>query len=549
MDVYKAPLRDEQGNIIGTVGSARDVTKEKELEKKQAEGRKELKRLATVIEQADISVIITTLDGTIQYVNPAFEKITGFTYQEAVGKNLRIIKSDKQDKKFYKNLWETITKGQVWKGEFINKRKDGSEYYEEAVIFPVKDENGHIINYAAIQRDITGKKKLEEQIFQMQKMESVGVLTGGIAHDFNNLLTVINGYSELLLNKYGKNAELSQTLQAIHKAGKRAAQLTAQLLAFSRKQIIAPKIIDLNETIANMKGMLHRLIEENITLHVFLDPELPLIKADPAQIDQIIMNLMVNARDAIHALPASDKRAKKIIIETKKEFIQEGYTKNHPGSRTGWYALFSVSDVGIGMPEDVKQKIFEPFFTTKEVGKGTGLGLSTVYGIVKQNNGFIYVYSEPGKGTTIKIYWPAAEEPMEKKEISAQNNLNDFRGNETILLVEDEESLRNLARDALIEFGYQVYTAGSGQEALDLVKTKNITPALLLTDLIMPGISGHELAILLQKLLPDIKTIFVSGYTDNHIVQNGFLEEGIHFMQKPYSITELVKYVRQILDS
>ena len=549
LDVHKAPLRDEHGNIIGTVGSARDVTEEKQLEKEKEAIQAEVKRLATVIEQADVAIIITDTEGAIQYVNRAFELDTGYSQQDAIGHTPRILKSGEHPKEFYEDLWATITSGKTWHNTIVNKKKDGTIYYEEAIIFPLFDSENKITNYAGILRDITKEKELEKQVRQMQKMESIGVLTGGIAHDFNNLLTVINGYTDLGIAKYGHDAKIRSILTAIQAAGNRAAELTAQLLAFSRKQIISPKIIDINETILRLEKMLHRIIEEHIALELFLAPGLPKIKADPVQIEQILMNLVVNARDAIHELPPDSKNDKRIQIETNVEHLGPEYVAKHKGAQEGDYISIAVSDSGIGMEESIVSKIFDPFFTTKEVGKGTGLGLSTVYGIVKQNKGNIYVYSEKGKGTTIKIYWPVSEE-IQKEEIEeTEIDYEQIRGTETVLLVEDDQFVREVGRDALEEFGYKVITAANGMEALELIKKEKIHPELLITDLIMPTMSGKELAKQIKEIFPSIKIIYASGYTENLIVKNGVLEEGIHFIHKPYQISHFIKLVRQVLNA
>ncbi len=548
LDVYKAPLRDESGKIIGTVGSARDITEEKAIEKEKERIQDELKRLATVIEQADVAIIITDTAGIMQYVNRAFESDTGYSKEEALGQNPRILKSGEHPREFFKDLWDTITAGKTWHNTIINRKKDGTLYHEDAIIFPIFDSQGKIANYAAILRDITKEQELEKQVRHMQKMESIGILTGGIAHDFNNLLTVINGYTDLGLRKYGYDEKIRNILTAIQAAGNRAADLTSQLLAFSRKQIISPKIIDINETILKLEKMLKRIIEEHIQLELFLAPGLPNIKADPVQIEQILMNLVVNARDAIHALPPDSPNDKRIQIETEQVTLNSDYAARHKGVKEGAFICISVSDSGVGMDESVLNKIFDPFFTTKEVGKGTGLGLSTVYGIIKQNNGNVYVYSEPGKGTTIKIYWPVCREEQNQTEETPKTDQAALKGNETVLLVEDDPFVREVGRDALMEFGYNVITAASGDKALLLVNEKNLKPQLLITDLIMPTMSGIELAAHIREKIPNIKIIYTSGYTENLIVKNGVLEEGIHFIQKPYQILQFIQTVRHVLD-
>lgn len=359
----------------------------------------ETKRLAITIESAAEYIIVTDPNGNIQYVNPAFEKITGYKREEVIEENPRILKSGRHNQNFYRNLWDTIKSGRTWRGEFINRKKDGTIYYEEAVISPVFDKSGTITSFVAVKHDVTEKKNLEDQYMQAQKMEAIGRLAGGIADDFNNMLSVIMGYSEIILNKLAKNSETYSEIEEIYKAGLRSSELTAQLLAFARKQTVKPKIIDLNDEISTHLKMLRRLIGENIKLRWIPGEPLWKVKLDLGQLSQILNNLCINARDAINDVG-------NITIETKNVTIDSSYHKLRPFVKEGEYVMFAVTDDGKGMDEHVKSHIFEPFFTTKTIGEGTGLGLSSVYGAVKQNNGFILVYSEPGKGTTFKIYFP-----------------------------------------------------------------------------------------------------------------------------------------------
>jgi len=547
LDVAKAPLYDEKGVLIGTVGSARDVTREKELEAKQKEVQTELSRLATVVQQANQVIVITDLQGHILYANPAFEETTGYTIEEVKGKNPRILQSGRHDKEFYKNLWDTIIAGKTWEGIFINKKKNGKHYYEKAVIFPIRDTTGDIIQYAAVKANITREKKLEEQFLHSQKMEAVGVLAGGVAHDFNNLLNIIKGYSELSLMHMEKNTPGYREFSAILSAGKKAERLINQLLAFSRKQIFNPETLDINNTISKLEKMLRRLIPEDIDISVILSPELPWIEADPGQIEQILINLMVNARDAIQAVTTRPSE-KKITLKTEKITLDPSYTLNHLEAQEGLYAIISVTDTGIGMGKETESRIFEPFFTTKETGKGTGLGLSTVFGIVSQNRGFIDVYSKPQNGTTFKIYWPATEKtpPSSNGKIAVPDS---HFGQETILFVEDVKELCELAGEALRGFGYTVLEASDGQKALNLIKKKKNEIDLLITDIVMPFMNGDELAEEALQLIPSLKVIYTSGYTQDRIVHNGTLQKGITFLRKPYSILQLSRKIREVLDS
>jgi len=545
-DVFKAPLRNDKGKIIGTVGSAREITEQKQLELEKENARKEIQRLAEVIRQSSEAIVITDLNAKIIYVNPAFEKITGYKFKEAVGKNPRILKSGKMNKDFYKKMWKTILSGKSWHGIFINKKRDGSLFYESATIFPIFNEKKEITNFAAVKRDITGEKKLEEQLLQAQKMEAIGNLTGGVAHDFNNLLTVINGYSDIALKRLKENDPSYKIFKAINEAGTKAEKLIKHLLAFSRKEVYKPKIVNLNTIIKDLKKLLRRYISENIELKIILAENLPNIKADPNQIEQILINLIINARDAINQ--KEEKKSKEFItIETGKIQIDNKYLLRHPEARKGEFVFFSINDTGIGIDEKIKDRIFEPFFTTK--GKtGSGLGLSTVYGIVKQNDGFIYVYSEKGKGTTFKIYWPATRKKGTKPKKENKIKEKSSGKNELILFVEDEKEILKFASTGLESLGYKVILASNGKEALKILETKKIIPEILVTDLIMPDLDGEELAKIVRKRFPKIKIIYTSGYTDNHIVNKGILNKNVNFISKPYTITELSKKIREVLD-
>ncbi len=506
---------------------------------------KEVSKLATVIEQSAQAILITDLQGNIEYVNKAFEKTTGYTFEEVKGKNPRILKSGQHSEAFYRKLWQTITSGESWQGVFTNKKKDGTLYYERSIIFPVKNQNGDIINYAAAKQDITKERSLEQQLRQAQKMESIGTLAGGIAHDFNNLLTVINGFVELALLNMDPKDPVRKNISAVLEASKKAQTLTSQLLAFSRKQIYQPEIVNINEVISSMEKMMRRLIGEDIDIETRLADNLPLIKADASQLEQIFVNLVVNARDALNAAEKEGFR-KKITIETGQVELGTDYVDRHPGSRPGKYVYFAVSDNGIGMDEETRQKIFEPFFTTKEKHRGTGLGLSMVYGIVKQNEGFIYVYSEPGEGSTFKIYWPVTEETEQgKSESSKEEEI--VSGSERILLVEDEEDVRLFAKSSLESLGYQVFTASNGKKALEMLRN-GLKVDLIVTDLIMPEMNGREFVEKAKGLFPEGKVIYVSGYTDDHLTRNHMIDKGINFLPKPFSIRQIASIVRKVLD-
>lgn len=525
--------RDVNGETTGVLAVGRDIT-----ERKQAEAS--IRKLSQAIEQSPVSIIITDVKGTIEFVNAKFVQITGYSPAEVLGRKPSILKSGETTADVYRHLWNTIGSGGVWCGEIHNRKKNGELFWERVTIAPVRDINNVIVHYVAVKEDITKYKSLEAQYRQVQKMEAIGQLAGGVAHDFNNMLGVILGHAELGLEEVDSSQSIFNNLQEIKIAAERSADLTRQLLAFARKQTIVPVVLDLNETIAGMLKMLRRLIGADIDLAWMPGLRVWPIKVDPSQVDQILANLCVNARDAITGTG-------RIIIETKNVTIDREHCTGHPGFVPGEFAQLTVSDDGCGMDEKTQNKIFEPFFTTKEIGRGTGLGLATVYGIIKQNKGFIYVYSEVGNGTTFKIYLP--RHVAETGDDLNKNRQQPARGgHETILLVEDELSILSLTKDMLERMGYNVLTASTPDEALQSSMDCDGQIHLLLTDLIMPGLNGRELADRLVSLYPDILCLYMSGYTDNVIGHQSVLEEGMHFIQKPFSKQALAAKVRKVLD-
>ncbi len=529
--VSKAPRRDATGAIVGLVGVARDITDLKRADET-------IRRLSTAVGQSPAAVIITDPGGQIVYVNRKFTDITGYELDEVVGQNPRVLKSGKTSGEQYRELWGTIQSGATWRGEIQNRRKNGEFYWASATIAPVKDESGAITNFVAIQEDVTERHSLEAQLRQAQKMEAVGRLAGGVAHDFNNLLTVITSYSQLLLEDMARADPRRADLEEIQRAATGAAGLTRQLLAFSRQQVLEPRVLNLNDVLSAAGKMLQRLLGEDVSLQMTLAPSLGNVKADPGQIEQVIMNLAVNARDA---MPDGGK----LTIETGNTDLDAAYAAQHSVVAPGSYVMITVTDTGLGMDEATKARLFEPFFTTKEKGKGTGLGLATVYGIVKQSNGFIWVYSESGHGTSFKVYLPrVGEAPAVAAEARP---LLTNRGSETILLAEDASGVRAVSEEILTRLGYTVLVASDGRAALELAAAHRGPIHLLVTDVIMPEMSGRQLADRLRQQRPSLKVLFVSGYTDDAIVRHGILEPGIAFLQKPFTPLTLARKVREAL--
>jgi PAS domain S-box-containing protein len=528
------PVHDDSGHIVRYVGVAVDITARKEAEAENA-------RLVAAIEQAAEGVIITNTAGEIEYANPSFSRMTGYDRDDVLGRNPRILKSGKQDPAVYEHLWTTILSGNAWHGELVNRRKDGTLYTEELSVAPVRGARGEITHFIATKQDVTERRNLEIQLRQAQKMEAVGRLAGGVAHDFNNLLTIINGYSEMALRRVKSQDLLRNHIAEIRKAGERAASLTRQLLAFSRQQVLAPRILDVRNLVADIEKMLRRLIGEDIELVTIRHAASSQVKADPGQLEQILVNLVVNARDAM-------PQGGKLIIEVTNVVIEGTYVDQHPVVTPGHYVLMAVSDTGTGMTPEIQAHIFEPFFTTKEQGKGTGLGLAMVYGTVKQSGGYIWVYSELGRGATFKIYLPRIRDEAETAQDS-EAPARPVMGSETILLVEDEEAVRALAARSLEEQGYKVLESTSPEDAIEISRRYTEPIHLLLTDVVLPRISGRKIAEHLTPLRPGMKVLYMSGYTDDTILRAGVLEAGTAFLQKPFTPTSLAHRVREVLDA
>jgi two-component system, cell cycle sensor histidine kinase and response regulator CckA len=496
-------------------------------------------RLVTAIEQAAEAVMVTDVEGTIVYANPSFGEITGYSREEVIGNNPRILKSGQHDDKFYKHMLETISKGAVWRGRITNKKKGGALFEEDGSISPIKDDSGRIVNYVSVKRDVTKEVSLQAQLLQAQKMEAIGTLAGGIAHDFNNLLQVTLGYSELMLQGRQPEDKDYADLQKIFQSAKSGAELVRRLLTFSRKVEFKPIPLNLNRQIVQVEGLLRRTIPKMIDIRMDLSDDLAEVNADPTQVEQILMNLAVNARDAI-----SDRG--KLTIATKNVTLDEEYCKIHVGAKPGEYVMLSVSDTGHGMTKETIQHIFEPFYTTKELGRGTGLGLAMVYGIVTQHDGFITCYSEVGLGTTFGIYLPAIESPMES--VLSDSGIMPAFGTETILLVDDEEFIRDLGSRVLSKAGYKALIATNGKEALDLFEREGRNISLVILDLIMPEMGGKECLAELRKIDPQLKVLIASGYPVDTSMKESAELTAQGFVNKPFRMKELLRQVRKTLD-
>ena len=496
--------------------------------------------LVTAITQAPVSVVITDAKGTIEYVNPEFERVTGYATQEALGQNPRILKSGRQPESLYREMWETVQRGSAWTGRFVNRRKDGTLFEEDARIAPVLDGAGRTTAYVAVKRDVTTEVALQARLLLAEKLEAIGRLAGGIAHDFNNLLGVIAGYASLAQHGLPDPHPVRARLEQILTATDRAAGLTRQLLAVSRRQVLRPRVLALNSLLSESEPVLKRLLREDVTLALKLEPRLGNVKADPAQLEQILMNLVANARDA---MPSGGS----LVIETANAELDAASAASRPAFPSGRQVALIVRDSSEGMDAETQAHVFEPFFSTRDLGKGAGLGLASVWGMVKQSGGQIWVDSEPGVGTAFTVYLPRVDEPL-AVEPRAQTPLSPRRGTETVLLVEDEAALRAMFREALAGSGYRVLEAESGAEALRKADVHGGPIHLLVTDVVMPGLSGTQVAARVRATRPEAKVLFISGYPDTTSVEREALGVGHAFLGKPFTTDVLLETARTLLD-
>ena len=538
-EILHAPIRRADGTIGGVAVIASDVT-----EKRRTEDQ--LRKLSRAVEQSPVSIVMTDIAGNIEYVNPKFTQVTGYEASELLARNPRILKSGATPAAVYEELWRTISGGGEWRGELQNRRKDGSLFWEEASISALRDAEGRVTHYIGVKEDITERKRAEEdlrqaqqQLLQAQKMDSIGRLAGGIAHDFNNLLTAINGFSELALAGLPADSPVRRDIDQIRQAGERAANLTRQLLAFSRQQVLEPRVLDLNAVVAGLLTLLRRLVGERIEIEARLGDDLGRVLADPGQIEQVIVNLTVNARDA---MPDGGR----LTIETLPAEADPGHAGHRSRGGTGQLILLAFTDTGAGMEENVRRRALEPFFTTKPPGEGTGLGLSTVYGIVTQSGGDVWIDSEPGRGTTVRVCLPRIDASLDAAQ-EPEPPAGYATGSETILLVEDDPAVRTLTANWLSRCGYAVHDAPTAEDALRLGERADLSIDLLLTDVVMPTLDGPALAERLRVRRPGLKVVFMSGYPD--AVARSLAFSGAEaFLQKPFTISGLVQRIREVLD-
>ncbi len=519
----------------------RDATMRSERRQSAIALKESEARLRAIVETAVDAIVTIDESGIIESVNPAAGRIFGYSTGEMIGQSVNILMPQPyvhEHDAYIRNYVKTGRRKIIGIGrEVVGIRKDGTKFAMDLSVNEVRLGDRRL--FTGIIRDISDRRKLEEQLLQSQRMDSIGRLAGGVAHDFNNLLTIIFGYAEMLEAAIPAGTTEHASVANIQIAASRAASLTHQLLAFARRQIIEPKIISLNELVLNVEKLLHRLIGEDIELLVKPDPNLGAVRADPSQFEQIVVNLTVNARDA---MPGGGK----ITLETANLIADEEYARQHVGVSPGEYVMMSVSDTGSGMPPDVVTQIFEPFYTTKSVGKGTGLGLATCYGIVKQAGGHIWVYSEEGMGATFKVFMPRVYEEQDSSD--AEKEPKSQGGSETILLVEDEQMVRDIAASILESNGYFVLQSLDGEEARQIAADHVGQIHLLVTDVVMPHMNGSQLADMIRTARPETKTLFLSGYTDETIIHHGILEPGVAFMQKPFTTDMLLRKVRDVLD-
>jgi two-component system NtrC family sensor kinase len=531
VEVTTSPIRGAGGEVTSVVSIVRDISGRKRAEE-------ERRRLAAAVEHAADAIMVTDAEWVVQYVNPAFEKFTGYAKEEVLGKNPYIFAADGENIRVYLGIKDKIRSGSSWKGRLKNKRKDGFLLEQDTVISPIRDPGGKIVHHVVASRDITREVQLEKQAQTAQRMEAVGTLAGGIAHDFNNALTGIIGFADLLRMRLEKEPKLQRDVDEILKCAERASTLTRQLLAFARRQVIEPVSLGLNKVVGDLSRLMKKVTGEQIEVRTRLTEGIPPIFADRGQLEQVLLNLCLNSRDA---MPGGGE----FLVSTDAVVWEGERVEDQAVMPAGQYVLLAVADNGSGMDDATRKRAFEPYFTTKAPGKGTGLGLSMVYGIVKQNGGFVFLDSRPGEGTTLRIYFPATELVSEEKEEKKETPVRG--GAETILLAEDEEAIRNLAERSLRGYGYEVLVARDGAEAVALCEA-HPEIAIAVLDVVMPRMGGKEALDVMRRSRPDLSALFTSGYSTDRIHESFVLLPGIEFLPKPYGPASIARRVREVLD-
>ena len=545
VEISLSPVATDQGMVV--LSAIRDISDRRQIEQELRRLNDELdraasqatSRLALIVDSSEDAIIAKDLDGVITHWNKGSERIYGYTAEEAIGRSIAmLVPKDRQDE--VPAILQQIRRGESMAHlESIRVAKDGRHLNVVISAAPIRDHGGAILGASVIVRDVTQQKRVEDQFRQAQKMEAVGRLAGGVAHDFNNILGIITACTEFLRDRVQDSGSQAQYVETIKKAAQRGASLTRQLLTFSRKQSIRPRILDLNERLREVSKLLRPLMGDDVEILIVPRADSALVEADPGQFDQVVLNLAVNGRDAM-------PRGGKLILETATIDFDEHFTRQHPPLTPGRYVMLAVSDNGSGMDAETLAHIFEPFFTNKETGKGTGLGLTTVYGIVQQSKGYIWVYSEPGRGTTFRMYLPSAEHKIGVAHAPEAELVLPRGDGVSVLLVEDDEMMRVLTRQVLKDHGFTVFEAGDGKAALDYVVSHPTRIDLLLTDVVMRGLSGPELVLCLADSHPNLKVIYMSGYAGELIAEHGGLQ-GNTLLEKPFTRGALLKAIHAAL--